>query len=52
MQKSNNFSYHCDSNGFFSAWIINSNTVFHKLDEIGSNADIGIKGMTMWKQNV
>ena len=29
---------------------MSANGVFHKLDEIGNNANIGIRGFTMWKQ--
>ena len=29
-----------------------STRVFHKLDEIGNNAIIGISSFTMWKQNI
>ena len=28
------------------------NQGFHKLDEIGNNANIDIRGFTMWKQKI
>ena len=28
-----------------------ANRVFHKLDEIGNNANIGIRGFTTWKKS-
>ena len=30
----------------------NANRGFHKLDEIGNNANIGIRGFTTWKQKI
>ena len=36
---------HIEPNTYWSAI-----RVSHKLDEIGNNANIGIRGFTMWKQ--
>ena len=29
-----------------------ANRVFHKLDKTGNNANIGIRGFTVWKQKI
>ena len=29
-----------------------ANGIFHKLDKIGNNANIGIRGFTTWKQKI
>ena len=41
----------CDiCEGFIRFWLMFYSRDFHKLDEIGSNANIGIRGFTTWKQ--
>ena len=41
----------CDiCEGFTRFWLMFYSRGFHKLDEIASNANVGIRGFTTWKQ--
>ena len=43
----------CDiCEGFTRFWLMFYSRGFHKLDEIASNANVGIRGFTTWKQKI
>ena len=51
LQCAHNFKINCCLNVLNPHFKVSiANRVFHKLDEIKSNANIGIRGFTTWKQ--